>query len=111
MEDKKFNWKDPKTIIIACSLVLNLALGGGLYHYYNQTVETQSQLSATESVQAEMQADYDELQEQNDELQAQVDEIQPTIGDNPKFCVTAKSGANREKFIMGGRRVKRLPPC
>lgn len=30
---------------------------------------------------------------------------------NPKFCVTAKSGANREKFIMGGRRVKRLPPC
>ena len=31
--------------------------------------------------------------------------------DNPKFCVTAKSGANREKFIMGGRRVKRLPPC
>ena len=33
------------------------------------------------------------------------------IRDNPKFCVTAKSGANREKFIMGGRRVKRLPPC
>ena len=32
-------------------------------------------------------------------------------GDNPKFCVIAKSGANREKFIMGGRRVKRLPPC
>ena len=32
-------------------------------------------------------------------------------GDNPKFCVTAKSGANRVKFIMGGRRVKRLPPC
>ena len=31
--------------------------------------------------------------------------------DNPKFCVIAKSGANREKFIMGGRRVKRLPPC
>ena len=31
--------------------------------------------------------------------------------DNPKFCVTAKSGANREKFIMGGRREKRLPPC
>ncbi|MCU6790409.1 Uncharacterised protein [uncultured Butyricicoccus sp.] len=30
---------------------------------------------------------------------------------NPKFCVTAKNGANREKFIMGGRRVKRLPPC
>ena len=30
---------------------------------------------------------------------------------NPKFCVTAKSGANREKFIMGGRREKRLPPC
>ncbi|WP_207725001.1 hypothetical protein, partial [Pseudoflavonifractor hominis] len=30
---------------------------------------------------------------------------------NPKFCVTAKSGANRVKFIMGGRRVKRLPPC
>ena len=25
--------------------------------------------------------------------------------DNPKFCVTAKSGANRVKFIMGGRRV------
>ena len=33
------------------------------------------------------------------------------LGGNPKFCVTAKSGANREKFIMGGRRVKRLPPC
>ena len=33
------------------------------------------------------------------------------IWGNPKFCVTAKSGANREKFIMGGRRVKRLPPC
>ena len=33
------------------------------------------------------------------------------IWDNPKFCVIAKSGANREKFIMGGRRVKRLPPC
>ena len=33
------------------------------------------------------------------------------LRDNPKFCVTAKSGANREKFIMGGRRVKRLPPC
>lgn len=32
-------------------------------------------------------------------------------GSNPKFCVTAKSGANRVKFIMGGRRVKRLPPC
>ena len=32
-------------------------------------------------------------------------------GGNPKFCVTAKSGANRVKFIMGGRRVKRLPPC
>ena len=30
---------------------------------------------------------------------------------NPKFCVTAKTGANREKFIMGGRREKRLPPC
>ena len=30
---------------------------------------------------------------------------------NPKFCVTAKNGANREKFIMGGRREKRLPPC
>lgn len=30
---------------------------------------------------------------------------------NPKFCVTAKSGANSVKFIMGGRRVKRLPPC
>ena len=27
------------------------------------------------------------------------------IGDYPKFCVTAKSGANRVKFIMGGRRV------
>ena len=25
--------------------------------------------------------------------------------DYPKFCVTAKSGANRVKFIMGGRRV------
>ena len=35
----------------------------------------------------------------------------PDKGDNPKFCVTAKSGANREKFIMGGRREKRLPPC
>ena len=35
----------------------------------------------------------------------------PFLGGNPKFCVTAKSGANREKFIMGGRRVKRLPPC
>ena len=33
------------------------------------------------------------------------------IRGNPKFCVTAKSGANRVKFIMGGRRVKRLPPC
>ena len=33
------------------------------------------------------------------------------IRDNPKFCVTAKSGANRVKFIMGGRRIKRLPPC
>lgn len=33
------------------------------------------------------------------------------LGGNPKFCVTAKSGANREKFIMGGRREKRLPPC
>ena len=32
-------------------------------------------------------------------------------GGNPKFCVTAKSGANRVKFIMGGRREKRLPPC
>ena len=32
-------------------------------------------------------------------------------GGNPKFCVTAKTGANREKFIMGGRREKRLPPC
>ena len=30
---------------------------------------------------------------------------------NPKFCVTAKSGANRAEFIKGGRRVKRLPPC
>ena len=30
---------------------------------------------------------------------------------NPKFCVTAKSGANSVKFVMGGRRVKRLPPC
>ena len=30
---------------------------------------------------------------------------------NSKFCVTAKSGANRVKFIMGGRRIKRLPPC
>lgn len=36
---------------------------------------------------------------------------QRPLGDNPKFCVIAKSGANREKFIMGGRRVKRLPPC
>ena len=27
------------------------------------------------------------------------------IGGNPKFCVTAKSGANRVKFIMGDRRV------
>lgn len=27
------------------------------------------------------------------------------MGDYPKFCVTAKSGANRVKFIMGGRRV------
>lgn len=79
MESKKFNWKDPKTIIIACSLILNLALSGGLYHYYNQTVETQSQLSVAESVQVEMQADLDELQEQNDELQAQIDETQPTI--------------------------------
>lgn len=35
----------------------------------------------------------------------------PSGRGNPKFCVTAKSGANREKFIMGGRRVKRLPPC
>ena len=35
----------------------------------------------------------------------------PFLGGNPKFCVTAKSGANREKFIMGGRREKRLPPC
>ena len=34
-----------------------------------------------------------------------------SIRGNPKFCVTAKSGANREKFIMGGRREKRLPPC
>ena len=25
--------------------------------------------------------------------------------DYPKFCVTAKSGVNRVKFIMGGRRV------
>ena len=33
------------------------------------------------------------------------------LRDNPKFCVTAKSGANRVKFIMGGRRIKRLPPC
>ena len=27
------------------------------------------------------------------------------LRDYPKFCVTAKSGANRVKFIMGGRRV------
>ena len=27
------------------------------------------------------------------------------IWDYPKFCVTAKSGVNRVKFIMGGRRV------
>ena len=37
--------------------------------------------------------------------------IQKTRRGNPKFCVTAKSGANSVKFIMGGRRVKRLPPC
>ena len=37
--------------------------------------------------------------------------LEPVDRDNPKFCVTAKSGANREKFIMGDRRVKRLPPC
>ncbi len=30
---------------------------------------------------------------------------QNAIRDYPKFCVTAKSGANRVKFIMGGRRV------
>ena len=37
--------------------------------------------------------------------------LQKSYRDNPKFCVTAKSGANRVKFIMGGRRIKRLPPC
>ena len=37
--------------------------------------------------------------------------LHPHGGGNPKFCVTAKSGANSVKFIMGGRRVKRLPPC
>ena len=40
-----------------------------------------------------------------------LDEHRALKGGNPKFCVTAKSGANRVKFIMGGRRVKRLPPC
>ena len=40
-----------------------------------------------------------------------LDTIKRSIGGNSKFCVTAKSGANRVKFIMGGRRIKRLPPC
>ena len=38
-------------------------------------------------------------------------ELQENPWGNPKFCVAAKSGANRVKFIMGGRRIKRLPPC
>ena len=42
---------------------------------------------------------------------SQIKKIKEQLRGNPKFCVTAKSGANREKFIMGGRRVKRLPPC
>ena len=28
---------------------------------------------------------------------------------NPKFCVKSISGANRAKFIYGGRRLVRLP--
>ena len=30
---------------------------------------------------------------------------------NPKFCVKVICGANRAKFIMGGGRTNRLPPC
>ena len=30
---------------------------------------------------------------------------------NPKFCVNSISGANRAKFICGGSRLVRLPPC
>ena len=32
-------------------------------------------------------------------------------GVNPKFCVNSNSGANRAKFIQGGSRGIRLPPC
>ena len=48
---------------------------------------------------------------QVEDAQAGERNIVPGNRGNPKFCVTAKSGANRVKFIMGGRRVKRLPPC
>ena len=30
---------------------------------------------------------------------------------NPKFCVNSIAGANRAKFICGGSRFIRLPPC
>ncbi|MCM0708706.1 hypothetical protein NBH08_28040, partial [Faecalicatena sp. BF-R-105] len=30
---------------------------------------------------------------------------------NPKFCVNSIWGANRAKFIQGGSRGIRLPPC
>ena len=36
---------------------------------------------------------------------------QTVVWVNPKFCVNSISGANRAKFICGGSRLVRLPPC
>ena len=38
-------------------------------------------------------------------------EIANMDGVNPKFCVNSIKGGNRAKFIRGGSRLVRLPPC
>ena len=37
--------------------------------------------------------------------------VERYAGVNPKFCVNSIWGANRAKFIQGGSRGIRLPPC
>lgn len=77
MERKNFNWKDPKLIIIACSLVLNLILGSMAYTYYGQAADLEEIQHRNDNLIAENVS----LQDENANLQTQVDELQPTIDD------------------------------
>ena len=79
MESKRIDWKDKKNIIIACSLVLNLILGGVALNYSDEAGKYQAQNESLVAENTDLQSERDALQIQVNETQPQIDELNAQV--------------------------------